>query len=377
MKRLWRLAVLPLSLGLLWFAMPAANAAYATAPSPGWYPNNGIVYAMAVSGNTVYIGGTFTALRDSTSGQSAPRTRLAAFDATTGDLLPWNPGADGTVRALAVGPTGTIYAGGDFSNVAGAADDSIAAITPGGASVAGFNASANNTVRAIIPTAGGLYIAGNFARVNNVAQTGLALLDPATGARNASFNARITGGRARSMTLDAAAGTLYIGGNFTALSGQARSYAGAVDASTGDARAWNPDAVCDGCQLLSMADDAGHVFASIGGPGGGRAISWEKSDASRDWQRHADGDCQAIAVADGSVYVGGHFGPEFNGQNRHQLAVVDEDTGNLQSYSLPMTGSDHPGLWALSVETGQLRIGGGFAMSGTAIRRYAVFPTIN
>ena len=217
---------------------------------------------------------------------------------------------------------------------------------------------------------------GNFARIDGFAQTGLALVDRATGARNTGFNAHITGGRARSMTLDAGAGILYVGGNFTALAGQARSYAGAVDASTGDPQAWSPAAVCDGCQLLGMANDGGHVFAAIGGPGGGRAISWEKADASRDWQRHADGDCQSIAVADGSVYVGGHFGPDFNGQTRHQLAVVDEGTGNLEPYSLPMTGSDHPGLWALSVEPGQLRLGGGFAMSGTTIRRYAVFPTI-
>src|SRR5262249_17007254 len=128
------------------------------------------------------------------------------------------------------------------------------------------------------------------------------------------------------------------------------------------------------CQLLSMTTDGPDVFAAIGGPGGGRAISWEKADASRNWQRHGDGDDQAIAVAGGLVYVGGHFGPRFDGANRHQLAVLDEDTGNLQSYSLPFTGNDHPGLWALSVEPNALRIGGGFAMSGTPIRRYATFP---
>lgn len=377
MKRLLRLAVLPLALGLLWFAMPPASAAYATAPQPGWYANNGVVYAMAVADNTVYIGGTFSSLRNSATGQTASRTRLAAINATTGDLLPWNPGADGTVRALDVGADGTIYAGGDFNNVAGAADESVAAITPGGAAVPGWNASANNTVRAIIASANGVYIAGNFARVNNVAQPGLALLNSATGARNTTFNARITGGKARSMTLDAAADTLYIGGTFTALAGQARSYAGAVNVTTGAPTSWSPAASCDGCQLLAMANNAGHVFASMGGPGGGRAVSWEKGDASRDWQRHADGDCQAIAVADGLVYVGGHFGPNFDNQNRHQLAVLNETTGAVQSYSLPMTGNDHPGLWALSVEQGALRIGGGFAMSGTPIRRYAVFPTIN
>ena len=374
MKRLWRLAVLPVSLGLLWFGMPAANADYATTPKPGWYANNGVVYSMAVDNGVVYLGGSFTALRNSVTSQTASRAHLAAFDATTGDLLPWNPGADGNVRALDVGPDGTIYAGGDFSHVAGAADDSIAAITPSGSAVGTWNASANNTVRQIIATAGGVYIAGNFARVDNVAQVGLALLDSATGARNTAFNARVTG-RVRAMTLDGA--TLYVGGTLTALSGQARAFAGAVDASTGAVTPWSPAAVCDGCQVLDMDTNGLDVFAAIGGPGGGRTISWEKSDASRNWQRHSDGDDQAIVVTGGLVYVGGHFGPDFNGETRHELAVLDEDTGNLESYSLPFTGNDHPGIWALSVEPNQLRIGGGgTALVGTQIRRYAVFPTI-
>ncbi len=376
MKRLWRLAVLPVSLGLLWFWMPAANAAYATNPNPGWYPNNGIVYSMSVDNGVVYIGGGFTALRNSVTNQTVARNRLAAFDATTGDLLPWNPGADGNVRALDVGPDGTIYAGGDFTHVAGAADERLAAITPAGTAVPTWTGSTNNTVRTIIATAGGVYVAGNFARVDNVSQNGVALLDSSTGARNLGFDAQVTTGKVRSMTLDG--GTLYLGGTFQALSGLARPYAGAVDATSGAPTAWAPAAICDGCQLLSMDNEGGHVFAAIGGPGGGRAVSWEKADASRDWQRHSDGDCQTITVADGLVYAAGHFGPNFDNNTRHELAVLDEATGQLQSYQLPFTGNDHPGLWAVSAEPGQLRIGGGGTeLVGTSIRRYATFPTIN
>jgi hypothetical protein len=370
-----RLAVVPLALGLMWLAMPPASAAYATAPNAGWYPNNGITYALARDGNVVYIGGGFTALRNSSTNQTVQRNRLAAFDATTGDLLPWNPGADGNVRALGVGPDGTIYAGGDFSNVAGAANDHLAAITPAGTDLGSFTASANNTVRQIIATANGVYVSGNFARVDNVSQNGVALLDSTTGARVTTFDAHVTSGKVRAMTLDG--NTLYVGGTFGFLNGQARNYAGAVDATTGAPTAWAPDAICDGCQVLDMDNEGGHVFAAIGGPGGGRAVSWEKSDDSRDWQRHADGDCQAIAVAGGLVYVGGHFGPNFDNQTRHELAVLNEDTGALQSYSLPFTGNDHPGLWVVSPEPEGLRIGGGgTALIGTSVRRYAVFPTI-
>ncbi|GIW09481.1 MAG: hypothetical protein KatS3mg061_0538 [Dehalococcoidia bacterium] len=45
------------------------------------------VYALAVSGSTVYVGGGFT----SVGGQT--RNRLAALDAATGNVTSWNPNA--------------------------------------------------------------------------------------------------------------------------------------------------------------------------------------------------------------------------------------------------------------------------------------------
>ncbi len=52
------------------------------------------VSAIAVDGNTLYMGGVFTTVG------SQPRSRLAAVNATTGALLPWAPSADGDVVAM-------------------------------------------------------------------------------------------------------------------------------------------------------------------------------------------------------------------------------------------------------------------------------------
>ena len=56
---------------------------------------NGAVRAIAVSGGTMYLGGSFTSI----SGQLRPH--IAALDATTGAPTAWNPNADAEVDVLA------------------------------------------------------------------------------------------------------------------------------------------------------------------------------------------------------------------------------------------------------------------------------------
>lgn len=68
----------------------------------------------------VYIGGDVTTV----GGQA--RSRVAAIDANTGSLLPWNPGANGSVRAIAV-DADTVYLGGSFSEVGGQTHHYVAA----------------------------------------------------------------------------------------------------------------------------------------------------------------------------------------------------------------------------------------------------------
>ncbi len=81
----------------------------------------------AYAGNTVYVGGDFTGRRRR---QEDRRARLAAIDASTGELLPWAPAADGRVRAIAVAG-GSVYVGGAFGSIKGARRDSIARIDAG------------------------------------------------------------------------------------------------------------------------------------------------------------------------------------------------------------------------------------------------------
>jgi hypothetical protein len=78
-----------------------------------WNPNaNGRVFALAVSGSTIYAEGEFTSI----GGQT--RNHIAALDASTGQASAWNPSAAGFVAALAVSGS-TVYAGGEFTTIGG------------------------------------------------------------------------------------------------------------------------------------------------------------------------------------------------------------------------------------------------------------------
>ena len=81
------------------------------------------VFALALSGDTLYAGGDFSNVG------STVAPRLARFDTTTGALdTSWTPGPDGDspyVRALALSGD-TLYVGGHFDTIGESAIDNLA-----------------------------------------------------------------------------------------------------------------------------------------------------------------------------------------------------------------------------------------------------------
>ncbi|MGW7193961.1 LamG domain-containing protein, partial [Streptomyces sp. NPDC054838] len=102
---------------------------------PTWQPN-GIVWALAETGGTVFVGGTFSAVRPPAGGGGSerPAVNFAALDAATGAPTSCSldftlGGGTATVRALTLSPDKkTLYAGGYFGAVNGIPVSSIAAI---------------------------------------------------------------------------------------------------------------------------------------------------------------------------------------------------------------------------------------------------------
>lgn len=347
---------------LVGLAVPA-RADYATRPAATWAANN-TVFAIAVRGNAVYLGGKFTRLRNPATGRTIPAAGLAALNRTTGRPI-WTASANGVVRSLAVSADGgTLFAGGGFTVVNGRAASHLVALSPAtGASVAGWRASASGRVRALAVSGSHLYVGGQFGRVNGVGRGGLARLAVGSGALE-PWRSGTMGGRPWAIKLSADGLSLVVGGNFTGLGGAPRSFLGSVSTATGAVTGWAPKASCSTCYVVDIDADTASSYVASSGPGG-HLNAYAVDTGKLRWSKFADGNVQAVAVFDGLVYAGGHFDPVFAGQTRHQLAAVNAGTGVPDPFA-PHMIKPFPGVFALVALPDGLFVGGGFSGVGSA-----------
>src|SRR6266498_1352539 len=260
-----RLALVSLVLALSAFvlasrvgAAPLPAATVSTRPSAS-AGANGRVTAIARAGDRVYIGGSFT----SVGGQ--PRGGLAALDAATGQLVAsWRADVTGgPVEALAASPDGgTLYVGGDFHNIGGRAQRTIAALDPASAADSGWHPQATCPGLGLTVASGTVHLACGGASAGG----GNAVLaySASTGARRWS-----AGGDGDVHAVAVLDGVAYTGGHFTTIAGASRKKAAAFDAASGQLLAWDPhpDSTLGVFSMLADGDWLwmGGDFTSVGG----------------------------------------------------------------------------------------------------------------
>jgi len=343
--------------------------------SSAWQPD-GPVHAVVERAGVVYIGGPFTSLRNPSTGAVMPAEHLAALDASTGEPLPgWSASADADVRALAVSPDGTrLLAGGAFVSVGGEVRRHLAALsTADGSVISSWKPSATGMVRDLLVVDDRLYVGGTFSSVEGSGQKGLAALVLSTGERDPAFSA-FTDKPVYDLTR--VGRSLVAAGTFGTVNGSPRQSLAALDLTSGALSPWAPRRVCASCSTYwDVATDGQRVYVGASGPGGWAGAYALGLNRPR-WVTQADGDVQAVTVADGLLYLGGHF-RQFNQQPRAQLAAVVPATGAVDPGFAPEMKASYPGVWALTASSDHLYAAGDFE---GVVRRgrspyFAAFPT--
>jgi len=124
---------------------------------------------LALSGSTLYAGGTF----DQVNG-SLTRHDAAAFDTATATATGFDPDLDQTVFALAVGDS-DVYVGGQFLSAGGVGRAHLAAFDRNGDRSDWNPGTGPADVRALVATPNGLVAGGQFVGAGGTDQEGFAL----------------------------------------------------------------------------------------------------------------------------------------------------------------------------------------------------------
>jgi trimeric autotransporter adhesin len=365
------------------FVAGAQGVVAGSKPVLASWQTNGRVETIVISGSTAYLGGEFTSLRPSGNaigtGEVA-RNHAAAIDVETGALLPWDPNANNTVQTIAVSGS-TVYLGGTFGAVGGKTHTRLAAVdATTGAPIATFKAKANAGVMSLAVGTAGLYAGGSFTSMDDVAHNYLAQVDLATGALVTGWTGS-AGAKVNAIALTTDGSRLVVAGTFSTLDGVAQREIGAVSPATGALLGWTTH---PSFPITTLAVDAHGVYAA-GTGAGGNVVAFSPVTGAQLWNGALDGNDQAIAVDSGNVYVGGHFN-NYCGKGtgtggcaapvaRDHLLALDETSGNLEAWHPSANGV--LGVFALASGDGTLESGGDFTKIGGATQQgFAEFPEI-
>lgn len=349
---------------------------------PFWDPQaNGAVNALSVSpdGTVVYAGGSFTSI----GGQS--RSYLAAISVSTGAATPWNPGADSLVNTIVTSSDGsTIYVGGYFLNIGGQPRSHIAAIDATLGQATSWDPEANSLgfvyTLALSPDGGTIYAGGQFNTIGGQNRNLLAALDVSSPGNATPWNPQLVGSGVDAIAVSTDGSTIYAGGLFSSVDGQARSDIAEIDAPTGSATPWSPDASGGAVSAIAIGSDGstiyvGGQFSGIGGQNRSLLAAVDESGATTSWDPHMliapGGEVNALAAGNGTIYVGGNFS-SVGAINRSYIAALSSSTGVPTSWN---PGADNP-VNALAVSGKTVYAGGNFLnIGGQARSRVAAIDT--
>jgi hypothetical protein len=358
------------------------------------------VSALAVSGNSLYVGGGFGVYRG-----TDPSTRIAKLDLSSGAIdttfsPPAAEGFDDDVYSLLVFGS-SLYAGGQFNVYRGVADSAHhlakldltsgaidTTFSPVGATANGFS----QAIYAMGASETSLYVGGDIGDYRGVANASrhLAKLDFTSGAIDTTFKPGATSETGTNniiLALMASGGVLYVGGAFTAYSGQSANNLAKIDDTTleldttfspPNSNGFDPGqsvlalgisgsslyvagqmnayrGVADSAINLAKLDLTSGAIDTTFSPVGANSNGFSGSGYSR-----------ALAISGSSLYIGGSF-TAYRGvaNSANSLAKLDLTSGAIDTTFSPVGAaangfSGGTKIVALAIAGTSLYVGGAF-----------------
>ncbi len=356
---------------------------------------DGVGWAQAIVGDTVYVGGSFTSARPAgapAGTQETPRSNLLAYDIRTGVLIAsFAPVVNGQVLAVTASPDGSrLYIGGDFTAVDGQTRNRVAAFdTATGALVAGFSPSVSSQVRALAATNSTVYLGGSITAVGGVSRTRLAAVRAAdggllpwapvpgvgltTGNRNpdAALNGR-TSNDVMALVVTGGGAQVVAGGRFDTMNGVDATGVAALDGVTGATRPFAVNELITNqgafSAVHSLSTDGTAVYGTAYdyyGPGNMEGSFAATADGGRVIAiNDCHGDTYSSHAMGGALYLAGHS------HDCEQIGGYPEQNPRVHRYAVALT----TGATGGTVGPGTLRSGTFYGQPAPSLLTW--FPTM-